>query len=310
MRSVALRGLTLLLVLSALTPSPAGASPQFQVRLVDRGAWVNNGALIPYLNEQLGDSVSFCLWADRVEGPDNQVGGFDFSVCYDTDALTFLGAIRGANLHPDWEYFSQQLGDYGDSCAVCPNGFIRIYGIANTLGGITPAESAYDLDGCIAELSFRIGTNPALEGLCPRFGFCAYDCTDNVISSRDGDTLYFASSGLTPGPLFDSASCRAVDPDAVLPEIEFIDGWVCIIPSGFCACPFQSDHDLSGTVDAADLATVIDIVFFGGADVTDPFCPRSRSDFDANGAADAGDLALLIDHVFFGGAGPADPCAP
>jgi len=53
-------------------------------------------------------------------------------------------------------------------------------------------------------------------------------------------------------------------------------------------------------IDATDLAIVIDVVFFGGLDVSDPDCPTSRSDFNADGFADATDLAMLIDHVFFG----------
>jgi len=61
-------------------------------------------------------------------------------------------------------------------------------------------------------------------------------------------------------------------------------------------------------IDAVDLAFVIDIVFFGAADIQDPLCPAYRGDFNSDGAPDAVDLAELIDHVYFGGAGPADPC--
>lgn len=77
-----------------------------------------------------------------------------------------------------------------------------------------------------------------------------------------------------------------------------------------CVCPDQCDMDGSGFVDAVDLAVVIDVVFFGAPDVSDPDCPRSRADFNADGVTDAVDLALLIDHVFFGGFGPSDPCSP
>jgi len=75
-----------------------------------------------------------------------------------------------------------------------------------------------------------------------------------------------------------------------------------------CLCPHQSDFDEDGSVTAVDLAVLIDIVFFGFEDITDPSCPISRADFDASGTTDAVDLALLIDHVFFGGTGPVDPC--
>lgn len=75
-----------------------------------------------------------------------------------------------------------------------------------------------------------------------------------------------------------------------------------------CDCPFEADLDGNGFIDATDLAFVIDIVFFGGTDIQDPNCPKTRADFDGNGFADATDLAFLIDHVFFGGSGPIDGC--
>jgi hypothetical protein len=77
-----------------------------------------------------------------------------------------------------------------------------------------------------------------------------------------------------------------------------------------CHCPRQGDIDGSQSVDAVDLAIVIDVVFFGQTDSKDWTCFTSRSDFDGNEVPDAVDLALVIDHVFFGGAGPVDPCAP
>jgi len=75
-----------------------------------------------------------------------------------------------------------------------------------------------------------------------------------------------------------------------------------------CICGPQADLDSTGTVDAVDLALVIDIVFFGAPDVQDQECTTTRSDFNADGLVDAVDLAFLIDHVFYGAYGPANPC--
>ncbi len=77
---------------------------------------------------------------------------------------------------------------------------------------------------------------------------------------------------------------------------------------GDCSCPAQADLDGNGFVDSVDLSILIDVVFFGVPDVTDPQCPRTRSDFDDNGVADSVDLSLIIDYVFFGGPPPANPC--
>jgi hypothetical protein len=75
-----------------------------------------------------------------------------------------------------------------------------------------------------------------------------------------------------------------------------------------CSCPHQADLDGTTFVDATDLAILIDVVFFGLADVQDVLCPGTRSEFNCDGFVDAVDLAFMIDHVFFGGPGPCDPC--
>jgi hypothetical protein len=75
-----------------------------------------------------------------------------------------------------------------------------------------------------------------------------------------------------------------------------------------CDCPFQSDFNADLFLDATDLAFMIDAVFFGGLDPSDPLCPTSRGDFNCDMFPDASDLAFLIDRVFFGGANPCDPC--
>lgn len=75
-----------------------------------------------------------------------------------------------------------------------------------------------------------------------------------------------------------------------------------------CDCPSQGDLNGSAVINSTDLTLLINVVFFGGADVQDPLCPRTRSDFDCNGAPNSVDVSLLINHIFFGGGGPCDAC--
>ncbi|MEW5874722.1 MAG: hypothetical protein AB1752_06025 [Candidatus Zixiibacteriota bacterium] len=77
-----------------------------------------------------------------------------------------------------------------------------------------------------------------------------------------------------------------------------------------CECPSQCDLDSDGLPTAVDLATLIDIVYFGGQDVQDPICHRTRGDFNNDGHGDSVDLARMIDFVFFGGGSACDPCNP
>jgi len=79
-------------------------------------------------------------------------------------------------------------------------------------------------------------------------------------------------------------------------------------PCGDCACPYQSDFDEDGFLTALDLGAMIDILFAGDPDVSDPNCPTTRADFDCDGFSTALDLGGLIDHLFAGEAGPCDPC--
>lgn len=80
--------------------------------------------------------------------------------------------------------------------------------------------------------------------------------------------------------------------------------------SGGCSCPFQSDYDEDGFLTAIDLGSLIDVLFAGKPEITDPDCPKSRGDFDCDGFPTAIDLGLLIDHLFAGGPPPNDPCSP
>jgi len=86
----------------------------------------------------------------------------------------------------------------------------------------------------------------------------------------------------------------------------FGPGEIAVVP---CDCPYQSDFNEDGFLDATDLSFMIDAVFFGGNDPQDPVCNATRGDFNCDGFTDATDLAFLIDHVFFGQPGPCDPCA-
>jgi hypothetical protein len=75
-----------------------------------------------------------------------------------------------------------------------------------------------------------------------------------------------------------------------------------------CTCLFQGDYDADGFLTAIDLGNMIDVLFAGKPDITDPDCPTSRMDFDNDGFATALDLGALIDHLFAGGSGPMNPC--
>ncbi len=88
----------------------------------------------------------------------------------------------------------------------------------------------------------------------------------------------------------------------------FSPGSITITPS--CDCPFQGDYDGDNFITAVDLSSLIDALFAGGVDPTDPLCTTPRGDMNCDGFSTALDLAVMIDHLFAGGVGPCDPCNP
>lgn len=76
-----------------------------------------------------------------------------------------------------------------------------------------------------------------------------------------------------------------------------------------CDCPHQGDYDSDTFITSIDLSRLIDALFAGGDDPTDPNCPVPRGDLDCDGFTTAIDLSLLIDHLYAGGDPPCDPCA-
>ena len=77
-----------------------------------------------------------------------------------------------------------------------------------------------------------------------------------------------------------------------------------------CVCDFQGDYDGDHFLTALDLGNMIDVLFAGKPDITDPLCLTSRMDFDYDHFATALDLGKLIDHLFAGADPPCQPCAP
>ena len=75
-----------------------------------------------------------------------------------------------------------------------------------------------------------------------------------------------------------------------------------------CDCPYQGDFDGNGYIDALDLNALIEVLFFGGPEPSDPYCGVSRGDLNDDGYPDGLDLNYLIDYLNFGGPAPLDPC--
>lgn len=122
------------------------------------------------------------------------MGGFDFLIAYDASVLTFVEATPGALLtNCGWEYFTYRFGYAGNCGNACPSGLMRIVALAETNNGPNH-PTGYNNTECqsdeLAILSFFVSNDRTFECMYVPINFYWMDCTDNVISSQFGDTLF------------------------------------------------------------------------------------------------------------------------
>lgn len=132
----------------------------------------------------------------------------------------------------------------------------------------------------------------------------AADFLIGATSTVLGDTAIFE------GALDEVAVYRTALESAAIRCIYMADDRGKCQPDTSCNCPFQADYDESGYLDALDFNVLIDVLFYGAPEITDPHCPSGRGDANTDGVPDALDLNILIEHLFFGGPGPVNPCDP
>lgn len=213
----------LAVLLLAPTIATQAASTPYIVSIVDRDSYFQADTISAFTYPVVGDTAALCVWVDPTSGAEDFEGGFDFLISYDAYVLDLIDVSRGRDLAPEWEYFSWRSGLF-DSCPGCPDGLVRIVGLCDLNDGTSPPESAYNLTGCIIELAFAVGEDPSLQPSCHLVNFYSMDCTDNAISTRQGDGLYLPISGDIRGPSYDSLAC----PGTGSPYIYYNGGQVCV----------------------------------------------------------------------------------
>lgn len=154
------------------------------------------------------------------------VGGFDLLISYD-QTINFLGAVP-VGIVADWEYFTFRTSQFDNCGGGCPTGILRLIGIANMPDGVFPDESVFHPEGGIVELTFGTPEDLSYIGQCFHLSWIWFDCGDNTMSSRSGDTLFMAQGidGILP-----ESGCtdgfKGYEPEA---KINFCDGIICIVP--------------------------------------------------------------------------------
>ena len=263
---------------------------------------INGGMNIDALNDQ---TVTVPITIDDMNSG-IEVGGFDLLICYDRTAIGAIQVNQGAAV-ADWEYFTYRNG-INSNCGSpgCPSGIIRVVGIADLDNGPTmhPPTSAYRPIGSVAEISFRVTSDRNFIGQCIPIRFCWYDCGDNTISSRTGDTLFVQLNGWDPSCL----SNPKVEP---LPGICFDSAAICIQEPP----DDRGDLNLNFIANEVGDAVLYSQYFIFGESVFDPVWKNSQilaSDVNDDGIVlTVADLIYLI-RIITGDAQafPADPGSP
>ena len=127
-------------------------------------------------------------------GSGKELGGYNLLIQYDPSALTPTAASLGTIAENcGWEYFQYRLGEEGNCGSGCPSGLIRLVAIADINNGAYHPGCFLDGDvGQLATITFYVSNDRTLECQYTPIGFYWYDCGDNTMASRGGDTLWVA----------------------------------------------------------------------------------------------------------------------
>jgi hypothetical protein len=157
-----------------------------------------------------------------------EIGGFEFEIEFDPTTLYFVRAEKGAAI-ANWDYFTyRQLPC--PSCGCCKYK-LELVGIYDMPNGNDPSCV---LGGELAKITFQVASDNNLRGYCLPVCFEFEDayCTENVLSSCDGNDLMVASELYWPkdcgvycdqfDPQYFNLIASGLDlfPDACLPAHE------------------------------------------------------------------------------------------
>ncbi len=130
----------------------------------------------------MGTEISVPLHLENSE-PATELGGFDLLVTYDTTLLLQTTELGQLPSECEWEYFQYQtLGANS----------VRLLGIAETNNGPVHPSCFAEEGGDLARLRFLLPCDSSLNEVFLPIRFEWYDCGDNTVSTRLGDTLYLS----------------------------------------------------------------------------------------------------------------------
>ena len=209
----------------------------------------------------------------------NEMGGYDFLIQYDASALTFMSAVEG-QMHTDcgWEYFTYRYGPTACNNGGCPSGIARLVAFAETNNGANHPACFISASGHLATLNFLVTDDRTLECQYVPIRWVWYDCGDNGISSRTGDTLFMSRH------VYDYDNPDPIEADAAFPT------WL----------GANSSCDVGGGPGKPEPLRLVDY-FNGGVDIVCADSIDARGDINLNGIAyEVADAVLFTNYFVYG----------
>jgi hypothetical protein len=266
-----------------------------------------------------GQVEEVSIYLDSLIDPANEMGGFDFLIQYDPTALTFQSAVPGQLLVDcGWEYFTYRQGPDGNCGSnACPSGFLRIVAMAETNNGANHPSCFSGDAGQLVSLEFMVTNDYAFNCMYAPIRWIWYDCGDNAISSKSGDTLFISRhvydfDNATPvedlGAAFPTqfgapGVCDTYEKAFPLRLIDFQNGGVDII----CVDSIdgRGDLNLNGLEnEIADAVLYTNYFIYGSSVFSHEAAQTAASDVNADGIAlTVGDLVYQI-RIIIGDASP------
>ncbi|UCD18511.1 MAG: T9SS type A sorting domain-containing protein [Candidatus Zixiibacteriota bacterium] len=257
------------------------------------------------------------------------IAGFDVLINYDETVMSFVGVSKGDAIS-GWEYFTYRLGNDG-SCIACPDGLIRLVGIADINNGNQhPPPEQLNPDGVLAQMTMQLSTDQTLGGLFLPISFYWIDCGDNSFSDPGGNDLYvdlriYNSFGYLKWDEYDEVhfpeserlmgvgapdSCVLGGQFTPIRCVEFYDGGICVKHPD--SIDTRGDVNLNGLpYEIADVVVLTNYFIYGyNAFVVSIPGQTAASDVNADGLAPTiADLVYLV-RVIVGDANPLPKVAP
>jgi hypothetical protein len=217
-----------------------------------------------------------------------EMGGYDFLICYDPTMLHFSAAYADSALS-EWEYFTYRVGS-STGCLPCGAGVVRLLGIADMNNGAAhPPSWAFTPKGPLHELVFFVTEDRTFINQCAPIQFCSWQCRDNTIASKSGDTLYVGIDNYPDSCIEDGGK------NPILRRIDFnCNGQVCIVPPE----DDRGDINLNGIANEVADAVLFSNWFIHGDEVWDPIYSENQilaTDVNCDGLVlTLSDLVTLI----------------